>query len=76
MTHKVYKYVVNEAQTLIANRPNFKTALQTEHAIAEICARQVTTKWNFDTPKAKKFYEQLTAEMKVIEDEINPTLKA
>ena len=75
LTHKVYKYVVNEAQTLIANRPNFKTALQTEHAIAEICARQVTTKWNFDTPKAKKFYEQLTAEMKVIEDEINPTLK-
>ena len=75
LTHKVYKYVVNEAQTLIANRPNFKTALQTEHAIAEICARQVTTKWNFDTTKAKKFYEQLTAEMKVIEDEINPTLK-
>ncbi len=75
LTAKVYKYVVNEAQTLISNRPNFKTALQTEHAIAEICARQVTTKWNFDTPKAKKFYEQLTAEMKVIEDEINPTLK-
>ena len=75
LTHKVYKYVADEAQTLIANRPNFKTALQTEHAIAEICARQVTTKWNFDTPKAKKFYEQLTAEMKVIEDEINPTLK-
>jgi len=75
LTHKVYKYVVNEAQTLIANRPNFQQALRTEHAIAEICARQVTTKWNFDTPKAKKFYEQLTAEMKVIEDEINPTLK-
>ena len=75
LTHKVYKYVVNEAQTLIANRPNFQQALKTEHAIAEICARQVTTKWNFDTPKAKKFYEQLTAEMKVIEDEINPTLK-
>lgn len=75
LTAKVYKYVVNEAQTLISNRPNFKTALQTEHAIAEICARQVTNKWNFDTPKAKKFYEQLTAEMKVIEDEINPTLK-
>ncbi len=75
LTAKVYKYVVNEAQTLIANRPNFQQALRTEHAIAEICARQVTTKWNFDTPKAKKFYEQLTAEMKVIEDEINPTLK-
>ena len=75
LTAKVYKYLVNEAQTLIANRPNFKNALQTEHAIAEICARQVITKWNFDTPKAKKFYEQLTAEMKVIEDEINPTLK-
>ena len=75
LTHKVYKYVANEAQTLIKNRPNFQQALRTEHAIAEICARQVTTKWNFDTPKAKKFYEQLTAEMKVIEDEINPTLK-
>ena len=75
LTHKVYKYVVSEAQTLIKNRPNFQQALRTEHAIAEICARQVTTKWNFDTPKAKKFYEQLTAEMKVIEDEINPTLK-
>ena len=75
LTHKVYKYVADEAQTLIANRPNFKTALQTEHAIAEICARQVTTKWNFNTKLAKEFYEQLTAEMKVIEDEINPTLK-
>ena len=75
LTHKVYKYVASEAQTLIKNRPNFQQALRTEHAIAEICARQVTTKWNFDTPKAKKFYEQLTAEMKVIEDEINPTLK-
>ena len=75
LTHKVYKFVANEAQTLIKNRPNFQQALRTEHAIAEICARQVTTKWNFDTPKAKKFYEQLTAEMKVIEDEINPTLK-
>ena len=75
LTHKVYKYVASEAQTLIKNRPNFQQALRTEHAIAEICARQVTTKWNFDTPKAKKFYEQLTADMKVIEDEINPTLK-
>ena len=75
LTHKVYKFVANEAQTLIKNRPNFQQALRTEHAIAEICARQVTTKWNFDTPKAKKFYEQLTADMKVIEDEINPTLK-
>ena len=75
LTHKVYKFVASEAQTLIKNRPNFQQALRTEHAIAEICARQVTTKWNFDTPKAKKFYEQLTAEMKVIEDEINPTLK-
>ena len=75
LTAKVYNYVINEAQTLIKNRPNFQQALRTEHAIAEICARQVTGKWKFNTPKAKSFYEQLTSEMKVIEDEINPTLK-
>ncbi len=75
LNHKVYKYVVNEAQTLIKNRPTFKTALQTEHAIAQICSEQVKNKWKFDTPLAKKHYEYLTSEMKKIEDKVNPTLK-
>ena len=75
LNHKVYKYVVNEAQTLISNRPTYKTALQTEHKIAEICANQVKYKWNFDTELAKKHYIYLTGEMKIIEDAINPTLK-
>ena len=75
LNHKVYKYVVNEAQTLIKNRPTFKTALQTEHKIAQLCASQVTGKWKFDTELAKKHYSDLTARMKVIEDKINPTLK-
>ena len=75
LNHKVYKYVVNEAQTLIANRPTFKSALKLEHKIAEICSQQVKYKWNFNTSLAAKHYEFLTAEMKVIEDQINPTLK-
>jgi len=75
LNHKVYKYVTNEAQTLIKNRPTFKTALQTEHAIAQICAGQVINKWKFNTKLAKKHYEYLTSEMKKIEDKINPTLK-
>ena len=75
LNHKVYKYVVEEARNLIKNRPTFKQALQTEHAIAELCAEQVKYKWKFDTPKAKSHYEYLTNEMKIIEDEINPTLK-
>ena len=75
LNHKVYKYVVNEAQTLIANRPTFKNALKLEHKIAEICSQQVKYKWKFNTSLAAKHYEFLTAEMKVIEDKINPTLK-
>ena len=75
LNHKVYKYVVNEAQTLIKNRPAFKQALQTEHGIAEICSEQVKNKWKFNTELAKKHYSFLTSEMKVIEDQVNPTLK-
>jgi len=75
LNHKVYKYVVNEAQTLIKNRPSFKQALQTEHGIAEICSQQVKNKWKFNTELAKKHYSFLTSEMKVIEDKVNPTLK-
>ena len=75
LNHKVYKYVVNEAQTLIKNRPSFQQALRTEHAIAELCSQQVKNKWKFDTPLAKKHYEYLTSEMKKIEDKVNPTLK-
>ena len=75
LNHKVYKYVVNEAQTLISNRPAFKTALKLEHKVAEICSQQVKYKWKFNTPLAAKHYEFLTAEMKIIEDKINPTLK-
>ena len=75
LNHKVYKYVVNEAQTLIKNRPTFQQALRTEHSIARLCADQVKRKWKFDTPKARRHYEYLTREMKKIEDEINPTLK-
>ena len=75
LNHKVYKYVVNEAQTLISNRPTFKTALQTEHKIAEICSNQVKHKWKFDLPLARKHFDHLTSEMKKIEDVINPTLK-
>jgi len=75
LNHKVYKYVTEEARNLIKNRPTYKSALQVEHAIAEICSNQVKNKWRFDTPKAKSHYEYLTKEMKIIEDEINPTLK-
>lgn len=75
LTEKVYKYLTEEARNLIKNRPTFKQALQTEHAIAELCAEQVKHKWKFDTPKAKSHYQYLTNEMKIIEDEINPTLK-
>jgi hypothetical protein len=75
LNHKVYKYVVNEAQTLIKNRPSFQQALRTEHAIAELCSNQVKYKWKFNTPLAKKHYEFLTNEMKKIEDKVNPTLK-
>jgi len=75
LNHKVYKYVVNEAQTLIKNRPSFKQALQTEHGIATICSKQVKNKWKFNTELAKKHYSFLTSEMKVIEDKVNPTLK-
>ena len=75
LNHKVYKYVINEAQQLIANRPKFQQALRTEHAIAELCSQQIKTKWKFNTPLARKHYEYLASEMKIIEDEINPTLK-
>ena len=75
LNHKVYKYVINEAQQLIANRPKFQQALKTEHAIAELCSEQVKGKWKFNTPLARSHYEYLASEMKIIEDEINPTLK-
>jgi hypothetical protein len=75
LNHKVYKFVVNEAQTLIKNRPTFQQALKTEHGIAELCAEQVKNKWKFNTELAKKHYSFLTSEMKVIEDKVNPTLK-
>ena len=75
LNHKVYKYVVNEAQTLISNRPVYKSALQLEHKIADICSQQVKFKWKFNTELAKKHYDFLTLEMKKIEDVINPTLK-
>lgn len=75
LNEKVFKYLISEAQTLIKNRPAFKEALRTEHAIAELCSTQVMNKWKFNTPLAKSHYEYLTNEMKIIEDEINPTLK-
>ena len=75
LNHKVYNYVVKEAHELIANRPSYKKALQTEHAIAELCSEQVKNKWNFDLLLAEKHYNYLTAEMKKIEDAVNPTLK-
>ena len=75
LNHKVYNYVTREALDLIKNRPNYKQALQTEHAIAQLCADQVKNKWKFNTELANKHYEFLTSEMKKIEDEINPTLK-
>ena len=76
LNHKVYKFVVSEAHTLIENRPTYKSALQTEHKIAYICSDQIKRKWKFNIDLAKKHYEYLAKEMKVIEDEINPTLKA
>jgi len=75
LNHKVYNYVVKEAHELIANRPSYKKALQTEHAIAELCSEQVKNKWKFNLLLAKKHYEYLTFEMKKIEDKVNPTLK-
>ena len=75
LNHKVYNYVVKEAHELIANRPTYKRALQTEHAIAELCSEQVKNKWKFNLQLAKKHYEYLTTEMTVIENKVNPTLK-
>ena len=56
-------------------RQTYKKALQTEHAIAELCSEQVKNKWKFNLSLAKKHYEYLTFEMKKIEDKVNPTLK-
>ena len=75
LNHKVYNYVSKEATQLIKNRPSYKQALRTEHAIAELCSEQVKNKWKFNTKLAKERYNYLTSEMKIIEDEINPTLK-
>ena len=75
LNHKVYNYVSKEAAQLIKNRPSYKQALRTEHAIAELCSEQVKNKWKFNTNLAKEKYNYLTSEMKIIEDEINPTLK-
>lgn len=75
LNHKVYKFVSNEAHSLIANRPTYKQALQTEHKIAELCSQQVMNKWKFDLELANKHFIYLTNEMKKIEDKINPTLK-
>jgi DNA polymerase I-like protein with 3'-5' exonuclease and polymerase domains len=75
LNHQVYNYLNNETQELINNRPTYKSALQNEHKIAYICSEQVKKKWKFNTDLAKKHYEYLTNEMKLIEDEINPTLK-
>ena len=75
LNHKTYKFVVNEAQTLIKNRPDFQQALRTEHKIAYVCSSQLKNKWKFDLPMARKHYETLSKEMKGIEDEIHPTIK-
>lgn len=75
LNHKVYKYVTNEAKQLIENRPKYKKSLQLEHSIANICANQIKNKWKFDITAAKALYEKLTADMKVIEDELEPKLK-
>lgn len=76
LNHKVYKFLTQEALTLIKNRPTYKQALQTEHKIAELCANQIKYKWKFNTVLAKEYFSYLSAEMKKIEDKINPTLKA
>jgi hypothetical protein len=75
LNHKVYNYVTREAIDLIKNRPNFKTALKLNMILLKYVLIKLNTKWKFNTVLAKKHYEYLTAEMKVIEDEINPTLK-
>ena len=75
LNHKVYKALQAECKSLVGNRPSYKQALQLEHDIARICAKQVINKWKFDLPLARKHFDYLSKEMKKIEDEINPMLK-
>lgn len=75
LNHKVYEMLLIEAKTLTELRPNFKNALQLEHAIARICASQMHHKWKFNVQLAKKHYDYLINEMNKIETEIKPSLK-
>ena len=75
LNHKVYKKLQIEAKSLVDNRASYKSALQLEHDIAKICAKQVTNKWKFDLPLARKHFDYLSSEMKKIEDEVHPMLK-
>ena len=75
VTEKVWNKVMKEAKARIENKPSYKLALQTEHAISALSAQQTRDGWMFDFDGCQKLITEITAEMKIVEDEIEPNLK-
>ena len=59
LTEKVYMHLLGEVKQRCDQKPLFKTALQTEHALSAISAQQVRDGWLFDFDGCQKLIDCL-----------------
>ena len=74
VTEMVYSRVMEEFIAINKKKPLYKTAMQVEHELARLTAQQTRDGWLFDFTACSNLITQITGEMKVIEDTIEPHL--
>ena len=71
---KVYKHLCHETSIIKQRNPLFSKGLEIEHRATQANAIMAEQGWRFDLEGAQRVLKELTEKMKVIEDEIEPSL--
>ena len=71
---KVYEMLLNELNAIKDKKPAIVEGMKVEHDLAKFEAFVRTRGWNFDMNRAQEVVQQITDEMKAIEEYVEPQL--
>ncbi len=72
---KVYRHLMRELKVMSEKKPFIKTSIKNEHITAQFCADAEHLGWQFDKPKALELLSAMEAEMKEVQELVEPRLK-
>lgn len=74
LNHKVYVQLIEELRALIEKKPQIKTYLKAEHAVAKWSTEAEIKGWPFNTKQAKILFSEMENELEAARNKLLPLL--